>query len=554
MLKAQPTLIDWSTVNSRIEQYTSEFDYDTRSQALAHVLLDALFPLTPEEISECITDGPNDRGVDAVLIQELNDGDRIDLFQVKCGESFEKAAKHFPAVEIDKLLAFISDVLAKKDSLRKTANPILWGKVQEIWEAFDRGTPSFVVHFASNLQGLEPTQRERAEESLRRYRTFSIREHTLSSLAVLLIEAKKPSIDREIQVVDDQCFERVDGNVRGLVATVQASSLVEMIRDPRSPDEVLRSIFDENVRVYLSSRNRINSRIVRSALSDGRSEFWYLNNGITMTCKSLSYQPGVRAPLVSMTGVQIVNGGQTSHALFEASAQDPERLKDVLVLVRIYETKTPEISQRVAESTNSQTPIRSRDLRANDEIQRKLEESFSSLGYYYERKAKQHRTQPRTKRIDALAAAQCYVAYFLEMPSVAGKDRGKIFGDLYEQILNDEITAQAILVSTQIFEPIAEQKKQLQKAIRKGSEYDSEMLFLIDGAYHLLFAVGLRCLHQMGDKMDPEKAREYIGEAVMAVQRGVARESSDPAFALKRFFKSSRAKRYIDEEVRKVLG
>jgi hypothetical protein len=486
------------------------------------VLLDSLFPLTPEEISECITDGPNDRGVDAVLIQELNEGDRIDLFQVKCGESFEKAAKYFPAAEIDKLLAFISDVLAKKDSLRRTANPILWGKVQEIWEAFDRGTPSFVIHFASNLQGLEPNQRERAEESVRQYRTFSIREHTLPSLAILLIEAKKPSIDRVIQIVDDQCFERVDGNIRGLVATVQASNLVEMIRDPDNPNEVLRSVFDENVRVYLTSRNRINSRIVRSALSDGRREFWYLNNGVTLTCKSLSYQPGVRAPLVSMTGVQIVNGGQTSHALFEASAQDSERLKDVLVLVRIYETKTPDISQRVAESTNSQTPIRSRDLRANDEIQRKLEESFLSLGYYYERKAKQHRTQPRSRRIDALAAAQCYVAYFLDMPSVAGKDRGKIFGDLYEQIFNDEISAQAILVSTQVFESIAEQKKQLQKSIRKGTEYDSEMLFLIDGAYHLLFAVGRCCSHQRDDKMDLERASECMSNAVRAVHPSVA--------------------------------
>ena len=149
---------------------------------------------------------------------------------------------------------------------------------------------------------------------------------------------------------------------------------------------------------------------MESALSENGSEFWYLNNGITMTCESLEYQPGVRAPVVAMRGVQIVNGGQTSHALFEAAQAEPDRIWQVLILVlilvRIYETKSPDISQRVAESTNSQTPIPSRDLRANDEIQRKLEESFGGLGVFYERKTKQHNAQPKTKRLDALAAAQ----------------------------------------------------------------------------------------------------------------------------------------------------
>ena len=381
-LRSQPTLIDWSTVDSRIKQCLADFQYDNRSQALTHVLLESLYALSADEITECITDGFNDRGVDAVVIRELSDRVQVDLFQVKCATTFGRAKNNFPSNEIDKVLSFISDLLAKEQSIRDTANSILWGKTTEIWDAFEGGRPLFFnLHFASNMQGLVVAQRRRAETNVKRYRTFEVRIHTLASLASLLIESKRPRLDRNLRVVDDQLFERVDGNIRGPIATIPASELVEMIRNPAAPTEVLSSVFDENVRVYLTSRNRINGRIVESALSDSRSEFWYLNNGITMTCEAVEYQRGIRAPIISMKGVQIVNGGQTSHALFEAAQADQDRIKDVLLLARIYETKIPEISQRVAESTNSQTPIRSRDLRANDEMQRKLEESFSGSSH-----------------------------------------------------------------------------------------------------------------------------------------------------------------------------
>jgi hypothetical protein len=117
----------------------------------------------------------------------------------------------------------------------------------------------------------------------------------------------------------------------------------------------------------------------------------------------------------------------------------------VLLLLRIYELKNKEVASKIAESTNSQTPIRSRDLRANDDIQRKFEVALLSKGIYYERKADQFKDRPRKARLDALAAAQAYVAYFKSWPEVATKDRGKIFGELYDAIFNDDLTAEHIL-------------------------------------------------------------------------------------------------------------
>jgi hypothetical protein len=54
------SLIDWSTVRTKVDSYKELFDYENSSLALSHVLLETLFALSSEEISESITDGPND--------------------------------------------------------------------------------------------------------------------------------------------------------------------------------------------------------------------------------------------------------------------------------------------------------------------------------------------------------------------------------------------------------------------------------------------------------------------------------------------------------------
>jgi hypothetical protein len=50
------------------------------------------------------------------------------------------------------------------------------------------------------------------------------------------------------------------------------------------------------------------------------------------------------------------------------------------------------------------------DLHANDRIQRKLEEEFRSLGYFYERKANQFPDAARNKRLNNELLAQLEAA------------------------------------------------------------------------------------------------------------------------------------------------
>jgi hypothetical protein len=105
------------------------------------------------------------------------------------------------------------------------------------------------------------------------------------------------------------------------------------------------------------------------------------------------------------------------------------------------------------------------------------------------------------------------------MPGVAGKDRGKIFGELYDQIFTGDTTASAILAPTRVFQAIESRKSRLQRAIRTASEYRQSHLYLIDGAYHVLYAVGLLMSKQGDDKEDVAQARRLVGRAGQVVSR-----------------------------------
>lgn len=248
-----------------------------------------------------------------------------------------------------------------------------------------------------------------------------------------------------------------------------------------------------------------------------------------------------------MKGIQIVNGGQTSNALFDAYAQDPEKASDVLLLARIIEAKEQSVGNKVSETTNSQTPIKSRDLRANTLIQRKIEQALLAKGYFYERKTNQFINKPKDFRIDAQTAGQAYLAYVLDMPEVAKKDRGRVFGDLFDTVFSDDLLPENLLMPLKVLERINVLKKDVQKRLRKSEDVDSSDLFIIDGAYHVLFGVRRICVRDGVDEFS-EAALSRVDEAMRTVKDCVI-ANSNGTFSFNRFFKDAGTRTKIESAI-----
>lgn len=544
-------MFDWNALDQKIAATIAENDELDRTKALTAVAVSEIMEIDLDEAIDAITDGGNDRGVDALFIDDRDGKNDIHIFQSKCVGKFEKSKNHFPSSEIDKLTSFITDLTGHDTEALESTNDLLKAKISDALEVLKEANATITVHFVGNTAPLIEAEMKRVRTAFSRYKAIEFRMHDLDTLSDFFLEKRAPALVREITAIDTNFFDRTDQNLRGVVCSVAALDIVDAIKSEDHPDQVETGIFDQNVRVYLKRRNRINRRVIESALSETNHMFWYQNNGITMTCDKLELGPSRRSPKIKLTNVQIVNGGQTSNCLFEAAKEDRDKVEDVLLLVRIIETTSEEVKMSIAETTNSQTPINVRDLRSNDRQQRQLEEAFADLNYYYERKAGQYAEKSSSRRVDALTAGQAYLAYGIGLPETAKKDRGRVFGDLYDTVFAEDLTAGKLLTSFRLAQLISERKKDVRRKIRDGSSLATGELSMIDGSFHAMFAVRQICNREEIDLWDFDQVSDKLDEGIEVVSALFhSAQSKDENFSSNRYFKDARTK----DQVTKAVG
>ncbi|PCC48897.1 AIPR family protein [Brevibacterium aurantiacum] len=178
-----------------------------------------------------------------------------------------------------------------------------------------------------------------------------------------------------------------DGNA--LIGLVKLREYAKFLRRPKT--EMLRDeLFVANVRDYAGPSVKVNAAIGETLRNDGKSAFWWLNNGVTIIVDDS------KDPLESnwvLTNPLIVNGLQTSHVIHEAAVDGSitnKRLGQCL-LVRVIKEPDADVRESVITGTNNQTAVSSLQLHANDSFQRRIEDYLASKGWYYERRRYQYR-------------------------------------------------------------------------------------------------------------------------------------------------------------------
>jgi len=543
-------LVTFSTINERVKRYLEDYLLEELGAAFEWLALETILNLNEDEIEDAITDGAMDGGIDAIHIS----GRDVHIFNFKYATTFENSQANFPETEIDKILVTMAGIYGKTIQ-KDDVNGLLWEKINEIWDLFETGTLIFKYYLCSNKEKPVEHARRKLETTLDKYKYVEYHYYDQEDIVAKILEKKYKRVDGEIHFVDLQYFDRSDGPLKGIVATVAATELINLIMDPDNPSKLIEDVFNENVRVYLKLKNRINQGIFETALSDQNFEFWYLNNGITIVCDECTYTPNTRSPKVKLSNLQIVNGGQTTHALFEAYHKDNKKLNNVLVLVRICETKKDyRISERISETTNSQTPVRTRDLHANDRIQRKLEEQFKSFGLFYERKKNQHQENPKSVRLDNELLAQLYLAYYLDMPSEAKNQKVLVFSDKYDDIFDEGvITASRMLVPYRVFQPPERMKKDIQKKKRNKEDIDEKEAFISRAIFHLLNAVKVIAQQESSKLEKPNEIDAAIAKAISFVGEIVDVQSNKRGqlYTHDKFFKEIPTNKIIQDYVLK---
>lgn len=542
---AKISKIDWDIIDARVRSLGAARDLPNLSMAMLWLVLDQFFPDLQDETWETITDGPDDRGVDAIHIIEGDGHAEVYLFQAKYRETAAATDRTINDAEALKLTLFVEQLFDKSDFLIETGNLRLREAVRRVWALHESGIICrYQIVFCSNDMGLSASARGILSSICSKYPQVNFECYGPNDLIRDLGSRDKRRETGYLQVIGREAFERTDGDVRGVIASVDAKSFVQLIQtfDGQS---VKRYLFDDNLRVFLGSNGGYNPDIISTATSRDSHLFWYLNNGITITCKNYSYNKGHVNPKIKIDEFQIVNGAQTSHSLLEANRLNPSALENVVLMVRVYATDRGDIAERVAVATNSQARIQSRDLRANHPVLKKLELAFAERSYFFERKRNMHLDKEEALRIDALKLGQIIMSFYLREPERAKGDSDSIFESRFNAIFHEGYDIDELCRIFEFHNIIEDMREAYILKHGNNIERGGEFQYLVYGHWFVLFTARLILLKDNRHIPTGADAEELIKEAIGFVAKACAYSRPVAHYQL---FRSSKTKDRIVSE------
>jgi len=266
----------------------------------------------------------------------------------------------------------------------------------------------------------------------------------------------------------DSIFSIDDELYSGKIASC---SILELMKFYKKTGE--RMLLNQNVR-YLIKNSNINKEIKQSFIDDP-IRFCYLNNGITIICTSYEVNP-TGHPNTKLTFIKpsIVNGGQTIatlYYLFTAKYEEyQEQFEKAKVLVRFYKSPT-EYSLKIARATNSQNPISTVDLKANDNAQEFAKNYLAKFGLGLITKLGEETTF-FDDTITNEYLLQIYASFYFDDPAKAKTSKAGVFKKYYDRIFNDSINEEICKklyrcyeISKFIFNQTSKDKVVLQNAL-----------------------------------------------------------------------------------------
>ena len=141
-----------------------------------------------------------------------------------------------------------------------------------------------------------------------------------------------------------------------------------------APGELIYKIYDtygqklleQNVRTFLQFKGKVNKGL-RITLREKPEMFFAYNNGLTATATDIKFTGDKK--IKSITGLQIVNGGQTTSAIYAVKRNDKASLENVYVQIKLSVIKkseeTDKFVSKISEYANTQNKVNKSDFFAN---------------------------------------------------------------------------------------------------------------------------------------------------------------------------------------------
>jgi hypothetical protein len=371
-----------------------------------------------------ITDGADDKQIDAVFVDD--DNSTVYVIQGKFVGS--------DSVNAEPLREVLSSWIQLRDLVRlqETANNRLKQRLSEIAIALD---DDYDVAFELITTGaltqaahadLATFQAQLAKADDLPASIHVVDDDELKRRYELALERENPVLTHTVSLERGKYLTMELAGTRVVLA---ALPLRDCIAFPGIKDGTL---FQKNVRQSLGLNNAVNKGI-KSTIYDNSRDFFFNHNGITAICKEMELgESGV----LKVKAISVVNGCQSLNTILSCS----EKVKAVdgaYVMFRFYEIPQRERADRISISTNSQSPVKPRDLRSNDKrvlaLKRLFEQKYPQ-GYLVTKRGEEAPADRNRKMVVDLAELGKYmISWHSQRPNIAYSET-RLFDKYFEQL------------------------------------------------------------------------------------------------------------------------
>ncbi len=519
-----------------------------RSTAFVFLVVKTVLDLPDEEALDCLTEGGNDFGVDAIHVGDVEDGEFVvTLFQGKYKADLAGDA-NFPQNGVEKVIQAIRYLFNPDAQI--TTNPLLTKRVEEIRSLVRDGQiPRVRAVLCNNGLKWPATAQELIDRAAFPPEQVGW-DYVNHDGIVRLMQAAK-QVDDTLRLAGKAIVEDFD-YCRVLVGKIPVREVESLFN--RHGDLLL----ERNVRRFLGLQgNRVNQGIEHTLRTDAeRGNFYFYNNGVTLLCRKFTYNAlqGENYQ-VRVEGLQVINGGQTCKTIQStlASLTGVEQgLEKAFVLVRLYQlpSESSDLVRSITYATNSQNPVDLRDLRSNDPKQKSLETAVRDLGYTYHR----HRSEASLKVTDISSgtAAEAVLSVWRHRPHQAKFMGREHFGKLYDAIFTDDLNAAQVVIATLLFRIAENKRRRPPQGAPDFVAYGSCFLAMLMGQY-LLENLGITLAQLSHLNFAEAKAKleqeeeQYFAKATAAVDTAITKLYGAQTVSLQRLAATFRRGDLIQE-------
>lgn len=416
-------LIDMSDYSDKQQQDQNSALY---SRALAALAIKMHEDVSFEVAANCITDGFNDNGIDAIYYSDLTK--TLYFVQSKFHHTGKGSISDGDILKFKKGIETIINGKFDKfnEKIQKRSKEIndllLQAQTKFHLVVIYSGKDEISTHCSETIQTFLDENNDLSE-------IFFFNNINLSQVHQYIRSgANQQDISTDVQLYNWNSIEEPYFSIYGQISGLD---LVEWYK------KFNLNLFAPNIRSFLG-QTEINQSI-RTTIENDPEKFWYYNNGITVLAHDIEKKPlggnSKESGIFECKGIKVVNGAQTVGSL-SSLKENIEQLDKIKVHIRIIKTDQDiQLSNDITKANNTQNRIEKRDFVSLDLNQKRLKEELEldKIDYIY--KSGETATHISEQTFDLTDATIALSAYQEDIQFVvqAKREISKLWDDIKKE-------------------------------------------------------------------------------------------------------------------------